>query len=209
MNANNDAVIDGYARGLFEVARAEGTLDGVEDRLFRFARSYESSEELRSTRSATSRSARQAAGDRRGSPRRQGDADDDAARLVVVGSGHSRDLPAIIDRMVSAPPAPGRSVAEVRSPVRPDPRPGGAPHGRAGERHEQERRPQGDRRSLRDRRPRLHRRRHRSSTAPSHAPRPAEIASLIWPAARTPPDIAGPKTPSATAGRQAPLENHG
>ena len=49
VNANNDAVIDGYARGLFEVARAEGTLDEVEDELFRFARSYESSEELRNT----------------------------------------------------------------------------------------------------------------------------------------------------------------
>ena len=39
--------IDGYARGLFEVAKAEGTLDEGEDELFRFARSYESSEELR------------------------------------------------------------------------------------------------------------------------------------------------------------------
>ena len=44
----NDAVIDGYARALFEVARAEGTLDEVEDELFRFARSYESSDALRS-----------------------------------------------------------------------------------------------------------------------------------------------------------------
>ena len=44
---SNDQRIDGYARGLFEVAKAEGTLDEVEDELFRFARSYESSEELR------------------------------------------------------------------------------------------------------------------------------------------------------------------
>ena len=43
-----DDRIDGYARGLFELARAEGTLDEVEDELFRFARSYESSEQLRS-----------------------------------------------------------------------------------------------------------------------------------------------------------------
>jgi F-type H+-transporting ATPase subunit delta len=42
-----DNRIDGYARALFEVARAEGTLDEVEDELFRFARSYEGSEELR------------------------------------------------------------------------------------------------------------------------------------------------------------------
>ena len=43
----SDALIDGYARALFEVARAEGTLDEVEDELFRFARSYESSDALR------------------------------------------------------------------------------------------------------------------------------------------------------------------
>ena len=37
----------GTPRALFEIAHAEGTLDEVEDELFRFARSYESSEELR------------------------------------------------------------------------------------------------------------------------------------------------------------------
>ena len=40
----SDNRIEGYARGLFEIARAEGTLDEVEDELFRFARSYESSD---------------------------------------------------------------------------------------------------------------------------------------------------------------------
>ncbi len=43
----SDERIQGYARGLFELARAEGTLDEVEDELFRFARSYESNDELR------------------------------------------------------------------------------------------------------------------------------------------------------------------
>ena len=43
----SDARIEGYARALFEVARADGTLDEVEDELFRFARSYESSDALR------------------------------------------------------------------------------------------------------------------------------------------------------------------
>ena len=49
----SDPRIDGYARGLFEIARAEGTLDEVEDELFRFARSYESSDELRSALAGT------------------------------------------------------------------------------------------------------------------------------------------------------------
>ncbi|HEX2785254.1 MAG TPA: F0F1 ATP synthase subunit delta [Ilumatobacteraceae bacterium] len=43
----SDSRIEGYARGLFEIARAEGTIDEVEDELFRFARSYENSDELR------------------------------------------------------------------------------------------------------------------------------------------------------------------
>ena len=43
----SDARIEGYARALFEIARAEGNLDEVEDELFRFARSYESSDALR------------------------------------------------------------------------------------------------------------------------------------------------------------------
>jgi len=43
----SEARIEGYARALFEIARAEGTLDEVEDELFRFARSYESSDALR------------------------------------------------------------------------------------------------------------------------------------------------------------------
>ena len=37
--------IDGYATALFEVARAEGSLDEVEDELFRFARTIEGSDD--------------------------------------------------------------------------------------------------------------------------------------------------------------------
>ena len=48
----SDNRIEGYARGLFEIARAEGTLDEVEDELFRFARSFESSDALRTALSA-------------------------------------------------------------------------------------------------------------------------------------------------------------
>ena len=43
-----DQRIDGYARALFEIARAEGNLDEVEDELFRFARDLEGSDQLRS-----------------------------------------------------------------------------------------------------------------------------------------------------------------
>lgn len=116
MNGNSAERIDGYARGLFEVAKAEGTLDEVEDELFRFARSYESSEELRNALS-----------DEEIPPgKRQAIVEDLLGRKatpttvqlvsMVVGSGRSRDLPAIIDLLVQrAANTKDLEVAEVRS----------------------------------------------------------------------------------------------
>ena len=140
----SDSRIEGYARGLFEIARAEGTLDEVEDELFRFARSYESSESC-ATRSPTSRSRpTQAPGDRRGSARRQGDATTTQLISMVVGSGRARDLPAIIDKLVArASSAKNLEVAEVRTAVAADARPGDAPGGRARQRHRQASQPEG------------------------------------------------------------------
>lgn len=114
----SDARIQGYARALFEVARAEGTLDEVEDELFRFARSYESSEELRSTLSDEQIPAekRQAiVEDLLG-----GKATSTTTQLVsmVVGSGRSRDLPAIVDQLVQrASRAKDLDTALVRTAV--------------------------------------------------------------------------------------------
>jgi len=114
----SDARIDGYARALFEVARAEGTIDEVEDELFRFARSYESSDELRNvlTDQRVPAAMRQAIvedllGDK---------ATPTTAQLVsmVVGSGRGRDLLAIIDKLVArAADSKDLAVAEVRSAV--------------------------------------------------------------------------------------------
>ena len=110
--------IEGYARGLFEIARAEGTLDEVEDELFRFARSFEGSDALRS-----------ALTDEQIPPvRRQaiiedllgGKATGTTTQLIslVVGSGRSRDLPAIIDSLVArASSVKHQEVAEVRTAV--------------------------------------------------------------------------------------------
>ena len=115
---STDGRIEGYARGLFEVARAEGTLDEVEDELFRFARSYESSDELRNALSD----------DQIPPGKRQaivedllgGRATPTTVQLVsmVVGSGRSRELPAIIDRMVErAAASKDLALAEVRSAI--------------------------------------------------------------------------------------------
>jgi F-type H+-transporting ATPase subunit delta len=114
----NESRIEGYARGLFEIARAEGTIDEVEDELFRFARSYESSDELRNALSD----------EQIPSAKRQAIVEDllggrvtsTTTQLIsmVVGSGRSRDLPAIVDKLVArASSAKNLELAEVRSAV--------------------------------------------------------------------------------------------
>ena len=115
---SGDAMIEGYARALFEVARAEGTLDEVEDEMFRFARSYESSDALRNalTDEHIPAEKRQAiVEDLLG-----GKTTTTTIQLVsmVVGSGRSRDIPAIVDSLVSrASSAKQLDVAEVRTAV--------------------------------------------------------------------------------------------
>lgn len=114
----SDARIDGYARALFEIARAEGTIDEVEDELFRFARSYESSDALRNalTDEMIPAAKRQAIiEDLLG-----GKATATTTQLVsmVVGSGRGHDLPAIVDKLVErASNSKDLEVAEVRSAV--------------------------------------------------------------------------------------------
>ena len=114
----SDNRIDGYARALFEIARAEGTLDEVEDELFRFARSFESSDALRTALS-----------DEQIPPAKRqaiiedllgGKATSTTTQLIsmVVGSGRTRDLPAIVDLLVArASSAKHQEVAEVRTAV--------------------------------------------------------------------------------------------
>ena len=114
----SDALIEGYARALFEIARAEGTLDEVEDELFRFARSYESSDALRTTLTDEHVPAekRQAIVE----DLLDGKATATTVQLVsmVVGSGRGRDIPAIVDSLVQrASSAKQLDVAEVRTAV--------------------------------------------------------------------------------------------
>jgi F-type H+-transporting ATPase subunit delta len=113
-----DPRIQGYAAAIFEVALGEGVLEKVEDELFRVARSFESSNELR---------------DALGNPRlplerKQGVVDDllgtrahpltSAFVNFVVGLGRSSDLPAIVDELVArSAAARNRVVAEVRSAI--------------------------------------------------------------------------------------------
>lgn len=114
----NEERIDGYATALFEIARVEGSLDEVEDELFRFARALEGSDELRDVLTDA------------GVPveRRKGvvadllgpKASPTTTNLVsfVVASDRARELPAIIDRLVERVAATrSKVVAEVRSSI--------------------------------------------------------------------------------------------
>lgn len=114
----SDDRIEGYARGLFEIARAEGTISVVEDELYRFARSFESSDALR-----TALTDEQIPAGKRLAIVEDllgGKASATSTQLIsmVVGSGRGRDLPAIIDRLVArASSAQSLALAEVRTAV--------------------------------------------------------------------------------------------
>lgn len=113
-----DDRIDAYATALFEVARAEGALQVVEDELYAVARALESNDQLRSTLTdqAVPVEARQGIVEDllsgKGSPTTV------ALVSFVVGAGRGRDLPAIIDRLVErSAEERSEAVAEVRSAV--------------------------------------------------------------------------------------------
>lgn len=110
--------IDAYAAAMFEVARAEGALQNVEDELFQVARVLESNDELRTALTDQAIPV----------DRRQGIVEDllgnrasavsTALVSFVVGIGRGRDLPAIIDALVKrAAEDRAEAVAEVRSIV--------------------------------------------------------------------------------------------
>ena len=107
-----------YAEALLAVARSEGSLAEVEDELFRFARLLEANDDLRTTLTDAALPVsrrQQIVEDLLG-----GRANSTTTALVsmVVGTGRSRDLPAIIDELVKLSAAEGnKEVAEVRSAV--------------------------------------------------------------------------------------------
>ena len=107
---------DAYAAALFEVAKAEGSLDTVEDELFKVARTLEANEDLQATLSDAAIPVE----------RRQqiiesllgGKASPITTTLVsfVVGAGRSKNLPEIIDKLVArAAQERHEAVAEVRT----------------------------------------------------------------------------------------------
>ncbi|HEX9681864.1 MAG TPA: ATP synthase F1 subunit delta [Acidimicrobiales bacterium] len=114
----SDERIDGYATALFAVAKVEGTLLEVEDELFRFARTFESSDELRATLTDANVPVdrrQQIIEDLLGS---KASPTTTAVLSFVVGAGRARDLPAICDALVERAASERSSVvADVRSAI--------------------------------------------------------------------------------------------
>jgi F-type H+-transporting ATPase subunit delta len=116
--AERDRLIQGYAQALFSVADAEGSLDAVEDELFRFARTVEADARLREALTDPGLP----------SDRKKAVVQDllgDRASRHTVGllgflveQGRVKDLPRIIDALVElAAERRRKAVAEVRSAV--------------------------------------------------------------------------------------------
>lgn len=107
--------IEAYANAMLEVARGEGTLADIEDDLFRLARTFEGSDDLRL-----------ALTDSQLPPERRIAVIEElmsralpastALASMVVAAGRAADLPTIVDRFVElAVGERKREVAEVRS----------------------------------------------------------------------------------------------
>jgi F-type H+-transporting ATPase subunit delta len=110
--------VDAYATALLEVAKAEGILGEVEDDLFRFARTFEGSDELRMALTDPALPAARRVAvveDLMGERALTASA---AMAAFVVGIGRASDLPEIVDRFVEkAARQREREVAEVRSAI--------------------------------------------------------------------------------------------
>jgi F-type H+-transporting ATPase subunit delta len=109
---------EAYAQGLLDVARGEGPLADIEDDLFRFARTVQSSDDLRMSLSDPKLPI-----DRRLAlidELLEGKALAASTALIsmVVAAGHAGDLTAIVERFVELAAAEReRELAEVRSAI--------------------------------------------------------------------------------------------
>ncbi|HEX6312015.1 MAG TPA: ATP synthase F1 subunit delta [Acidimicrobiia bacterium] len=110
--------VDAYAGALLEVAKAEGILGQVEDDLFRLARAFEGSDELRMALTDPALPAARRVAVVEDLMGERGMEASAAMATFVVGIGRANDLPEIVDRFVEmAARERAREVAEIRSAV--------------------------------------------------------------------------------------------
>jgi F-type H+-transporting ATPase subunit delta len=105
-----------YAAALLTVAQAEGAEQRVEDELFKVARAFEGSDELRSTLSDPMIPIERRAGVVEELLAKRAHPLTTAMTEFIVTAGRGRDLPAIVDEFVArAAEHRSEAVAEVRS----------------------------------------------------------------------------------------------
>lgn len=110
--------VDAYADALLAVAKAEGILGEIEDDLFRFARAFEGSDELRMALTDPALPAERRVAVVEQLMSEHALAASAAMAAFVVGIGRAHDLPEIVDRfMEKAAHERAREVAEVRSAI--------------------------------------------------------------------------------------------
>lgn len=107
---------EAYADALLAAARGEGNLADIEDDLFRFARTFESSDPLRVALTDPHLPVERRLAVIQELMGGRGLAASTALVSMIVAAGHAADLPAIIDRFVElAASERQREFAEVRS----------------------------------------------------------------------------------------------
>ena len=117
MSETSDRV-ESYAKAFLEVARTEGHLAEVEDELFRFARAYNASDELRLALTDPNLPLARKVAVIQDLLERKALATSQALVLAVVVSGRAGELEQIVDKFVELAVAErAHEVAEVRSAV--------------------------------------------------------------------------------------------
>ena len=112
------ARVEAYANAMLEVARVEGHLADVEDELFRFARTFEGSDELRMALSDPALPAVHRVAVVNELLGEKALRTSVALATFVVAAGRAAELPEIVDRFVElAASERRRAIAEVRSAV--------------------------------------------------------------------------------------------
>lgn len=118
LGRSGTARIDGYAAGLFEIARGEGQLDRVERELHTVGRALESSDELRTTLADMAVPVDRKQGIVADLLGGRGSEVTVAALDMLIATGRVGDLPAIANGLIGVAAASrAKEVAEVRSAV--------------------------------------------------------------------------------------------
>ncbi len=110
--------VEAYAQAMLEVARAEGVLADVEDDLFRFARIFESSDELRMALTDPKLPVERRIAVIEDLTGGKALAPSIALASMLVAAGQAGELPLIVDRFVELAVAErSREVAEIRTAI--------------------------------------------------------------------------------------------